>query len=355
MLTDIPEAIALSDVDGDDDLDLIVNTRQDNIFSIRLHRNLDGQGTYSDGEVIFSFNDPRNADETVVIGDMDGDGDNDIVASLGAELVSIENLGGTFAMGILAPDSPGVDVSSPTLVDWDSDGDLDVVFADARDSVAWFENEDGKGKLAVERVLISSSGANVAVGDMDSDGDLDFVYKTGAQIYLATNTDGQVSRSTAPLSDLTMGGFLTELETRDIDSDGDLDVMFAAGPHDRVAWIENVEDGENWITHIITPLAPFVLAAVTVDIDADDRVDVVIANRNSSELLWFNQRTIGDANGDGIFNSSDLVAIFAAAKYESGLTATWAEGDWNQDGLFNTSDLVFAFQANSYTTAGAQE
>jgi VCBS repeat-containing protein len=62
----------------------------------------------------------------------------------------------------------------------------------------------------------------------------------------------------------------------------------------------------------------------------------------------------GDSNGDGIFNSSDLVAVFQAGKYEDLIAgnATFAEGDWNGDGDFTTADLVYAFQQGTYV-AGA--
>ncbi|MCA9211782.1 MAG: tandem-95 repeat protein, partial [Planctomycetales bacterium] len=42
-------------------------------------------------------------------------------------------------------------------------------------------------------------------------------------------------------------------------------------------------------------------------------------------------RVTGDVNGDGVFNSSDLVAVFQAGKYEDGIpnNATFEEGDWN--------------------------
>lgn len=56
----------------------------------------------------------------------------------------------------------------------------------------------------------------------------------------------------------------------------------------------------------------------------------------------------GDANLDGHFNSSDLVAVFQAGKYETMQPATWAEGDWNGDGVFDSGDLVAAFQDGCY-------
>ncbi len=65
------------------------------------------------------------------------------------------------------------------------------------------------------------------------------------------------------------------------------------------------------------------------------------------------QTTVGDANLDGRFDSSDLVQVFAAGEYEDdvALNSGWASGDWNCDREFDSSDLVAAFQAGSYTTA----
>ena len=52
---------------------------------------------------------------------------------------------------------------------------------------------------------------------------------------------------------------------------------------------------------------------------------------------------IGDSNVDGEFNSSDLVGVFVAGKYEQDMDAVWSEGDWTGDLRFASSDLVAAF------------
>ena len=59
----------------------------------------------------------------------------------------------------------------------------------------------------------------------------------------------------------------------------------------------------------------------------------------------------GDANLDGGFDSSDLVAVFQTGEYEDGIAgnSVWADGDWNGDGEFDSSDIVTAFQAGRYT------
>ncbi len=67
-------------------------------------------------------------------------------------------------------------------------------------------------------------------------------------------------------------------------------------------------------------------------------------------LSAFLGTTIGDSNLDGVVNSSDLVTIFRAGRYEKldGPDATWEQGDWDCDGRFTSSDLVALFAANVY-------
>lgn len=63
--------------------------------------------------------------------------------------------------------------------------------------------------------------------------------------------------------------------------------------------------------------------------------------------------TAGDADLDGVFNSTDLINIFITAEYDDALigNSRWATGDWNCDGEFNSSDLIRAFAAGGYSLA----
>ena len=66
--------------------------------------------------------------------------------------------------------------------------------------------------------------------------------------------------------------------------------------------------------------------------------------------LWDNRQLIGDVNGDGQFDSADLVAVFQAGEYEDAAfgNSMFGEGDWNGDGDFSTADLVLAFQMGGF-------
>lgn len=81
------------------------------------------------------------------------------------------------------------------------------------------------------------------------------------------------------------------------------------------------------------------------DLNGDDKTDL------DDRLFWVNtlqNSWLGDSNFDGEFSSSDFVFTFAAAKYETGEMATYAEGDWDGDMLFASGDFVAAFSQAGY-------
>ena len=83
------------------------------------------------------------------------------------------------------------------------------------------------------------------------------------------------------------------------------------------------------------------------DLNRDGRVDEF--DRDVLVEVIFGT-TYGDANLDGIFDSTDLTIFFRAGLYESrlGFVATWATGDCNGDGWFDSGDLVFVLQWGRY-------
>ena len=76
------------------------------------------------------------------------------------------------------------------------------------------------------------------------------------------------------------------------------------------------------------------------DLNGDSQVN------DADRTVWvqdLKNTYIGDSNLDGLFNSSDLVAVFSVGKFEQDVDAGWADGDWTGDGRFNTGDFVAAF------------
>jgi len=211
-----PLDVDVGDIDGDFDLDILLGSRNDlpRMFANRL----DGSAlapASEDGDLGF-----RDVTSLVFppghatgighyeqeFGDMDGDGDLDLIGvnwnntSLFVfEDVTFENEGGIFTDRTLLADS-GVDDNEADFVDYDNDGDLDAFMAvfSGRDKM-YRNNRDGGSTFDFTNVTsttIPSSSNLVAldgeVCDVDADGDYDvFVANDARQrnVYLE-NTDG---------------------------------------------------------------------------------------------------------------------------------------------------------------------
>jgi fibronectin type 3 domain-containing protein len=115
--------IISGDLDGDGDIDLVTVNQGDNTVSILLN---DGSGTFTQSSTPGVGSYPESA----TIGDLDGDGDLDLaVANEGSNAVSIlmNNGNGTFIQSSMP--SVGNQPYSVTGGDFDRDGDLDLAAA----------------------------------------------------------------------------------------------------------------------------------------------------------------------------------------------------------------------------------
>lgn len=69
--------------------------------------------------------------------------------------------------------------------------------------------------------------------------------------------------------------------------------------------------------------------------------------------LWVTTRArtyFGDADLDGKFDSTDLVKVLQSGEFEDTVdrNSTWADGDFNGNGDFETGDLILAFSDGGY-------
>jgi len=240
----VPQAIALGDVDGDGDLDLLVSSAATHSVSVRLNGG-DASGTNTGqfgtgtlvrlGQVAYSL----------VLGDVDGDGDLDLLAgSDGGGTVSVRLNGGDASgsntgqfdggSAILVGGGCATPVSV-ALGDVDGDGDLDLLATNncATGSVSVRLN-DGTGHY-LPRLAQFSQGTEVAVGrhpygvalgDVDDDGDLDLLtvsYTTSTVSVRLNNGFGTFGGG----SEVAVGSGAVALALGDVDNDGDLDLLTA--------------------------------------------------------------------------------------------------------------------------------
>ena len=177
-------APAFSDVDGDGDEDLILGATDGGLV---FYENVGDAGKplfertdLLDGVVV------GDADSTPSLVDIQGDGAIDlVVGSSGGKLVYYRNVGSTGFERVEGADDPfaGIDVgqnSAPHFSDLDDDGDVDLVIG-AEDGKLYYYQNVGSSTEPVFVNTTANPFANVSVGyysspalaDLDGDGDLD--------------------------------------------------------------------------------------------------------------------------------------------------------------------------------------
>lgn len=218
--------------------------------------------------------------------------------------------------------------------DIDGDGDLDVVFSFDVDSVDFgyevFLN-DGTGQLAHASVTkISQPIKGLRLVDLDGDNKLDLVTANGPAIKLRRGA-GNATFGPAELVYMTASGNATQLEVADLTGDGLPDVIvFESGV---VSLLPGHGDGTVLAPVTIANVAPQIAYGVrTADLDGNGVTDVVVLARDVSQPTQFfcvAYVHLGALNGSYSFADS----------YPMGDLADLALGALDDDGL---PDMVCA-------------
>lgn len=321
-----PTSVHSADVDGDGDMDILSASSLDK--KIAWYENLDSQGSFGVQKIIStSANDP----EFVFAADLDGDNDMDVlsVSSNDDKVTWFENINGLGAFGPQQLISENVDnPSSVFTADIDNDGDNDVLTSSRNDNkIAWYENIDGQGNLGVQQIITTSAdfATFVIAADIDNDGDVDVLSSSAFDDKIAwyENTDGLGTFGVQQIIS-TSADFALFVDVADFDGDGDIDVLSASLGADKIAWYENTDGLGNFgAEQIITVDAISVRVAYAADIDGDGDMDVVSGSDGDRKVAWYE-----NTDGLGAFGIQQVISVTSG----NGLWSIYP-ADINGDGM----------------------
>ncbi len=293
-----------ADLDGDGDVDVISATNFQNFVTDRgvfWHEN-DGNGNFTRRQV--SSAGVVNRVVSLFVSDVDGDGDQDILAitnSTSGNNVSVlvNNGSQSFSVRAVGTASFGQSVFG---ADVDSDGDIDVVTASRNDDkIAWFEN---RGDLTFQEHVLSTSangGRGVFAVDVDGDGDTDVLSASNQDSTVAWyENDGDQNFTERVISTSDRGAF--SVFAADYDGDGDIDVLSAANGDGEL--VLHVNDGdENFTKRVIASGLSGAQRIFTADVDGDGDLDALAASSTAgSTVSWFENLGLPS----GVFGVSDV-------------------------------------------------
>lgn len=231
-------------------------------------------------------------------------------------------------------------ISNVNIVDLDRDGRNDVLVSDAIGGrLSWIHGGDG----GWEETLLAevTAPARATPVDFDGDGDLDIVVaalgslfptndKTG-YVLLLTNDGHQAFSPRVLAGEL---GRVADVQPADFDGDGDVDFSVAAFGHIQtgaVGWLEQREGGR-FDLHLLLE-TPGGIHVPVVDLDADGSPDfLALVAQNTEQVVAF----LND--GRGHFRQ-ELVYDAGTPLYgSSGIDVADMDGDGDLDVLYTNGD-----------------
>lgn len=334
-------AAAAADLDGDGDVDLGALGADGALLSFEGS----GDGRFASAETVHETGCATPSD--LQAGDLDGDGRGDLAAFCGDPLLitALSASDGAWTVEVTTPEHTAEHLR---LGDLDADGDLDMVLAGARSfDVTALENDGLAGFTPHALALMEGSWA-LALLDADADGILDIVVGHDNDLNLVWfdhdggwGFDRRVSSHATGLSGTTY-----ELQPADLDGDGVQELVQARGLY-TFAW-SATEDGLTSLGESVWTIDLQHVAAG--DLNDDGRADLVGTDGDGGVVARRGE-------GDGTFRKAvwleidDVVAMVAGDVDGDGLDDLVTCSDSGVFGLLRSTGSALVSAGETYTDA----
>lgn len=324
-----PTDVVMADLDGDTDLDVVASGRGDDLLIWFENR---GAGQFGEKQIILTTENPLGSAADVQVVDIDNDNRLDVVAAIDTGFVWIPGMPHGFAEPITIAATNQL-ATGVTIADFDLDNDLDVAAITILDHMAmWFEN-DGTGQFReTHRISDDASRATRMLGnDVDVDGDLDLILTSALSNNIRWYENEQGVFENARLLETT--DTTSDLGVVDVDGDSDLDLVASYANRQEIVWFELQSNREYGAAQRVVSDLPLVDSIAPADVNGDGMTDVVVASYAADDVSWI-QLTRVDFTNDGELTAGDIDRLFAAIRANE----QSPEFDLNQDGRVDHQD-----------------
>ena len=330
--------IKLVDFDNDGDLDILVNALEQSFteFLPRVELLVNDGGNppgFSERTII---SDDLNLNNDLVVEDINGDGFLDVITVSGSGLslvVHFNNRDGvpTFTSRVIGDFEPLLQNTSITEIevgDIEGDGDLDVVYSPVGGDRIYYSLNNGSAPIPSfqQREIAISQNTQISglsVENFDTDVRDEIVVSTADQVLLLDNigvtSEDFVFNQIFGFQDLSQEDSFSfsEVISNDIDSDGDTDIIFLGPPEvnnvtgipeseTQLVWMEKVsEEFPIFNFHVLSTELSLVTRFSAIDVEGDGVKELVlpdVANANIN-LLSLVERRLNHPEGELIFGT----------------------------------------------------
>ncbi len=308
-----PTALAVADLNGDGYMDVVTTNKYgSNSISVLMNNGSGGLNTPVTYPVV------DNNLPGIAIGDINGDGYNDIIVvnyTNNQDAIFLNNGDGTFTAQ--TPVTTGTGPWGVTLSDVDGDGDLDIISADDDGQSISVLKNNGDGTFAAKTTYsIGSVYPNTVVaGDVDGDGDNDLVTSNannGNVTVLLNDGSGTFSVSSNYSTNNPSSAILM-----DADGDGNLDIVTSETSLNKVAVLKNNGNG-TFQSATYYSVGSYPQSVSGCDIDGDGDLDIVAANNGDTTISVL--KNVELVNVSSVSPSANALNIAAS----SNITATFS-------------------------------
>ncbi len=317
-----PTSLVASDVNGDEILDLVVLNYRDtvNVLLGKPDGSFEPKTTYSV---------PHARAFSIQFGDLNGDGKPDLVLSdFGSTSVTVLLNGGDGTFGLPASYDTGKYSHDMVVGDLDGDGNLDIVtLGSVNDqngqpiSSLNFLPGLGNGSFGASRQLpLNFNSFFFKLGDFNRDGRPDLLLFDRSSPFMCVYLNTGHFSFASPLKSPTTSR-IADAAVGDLDGDGNLDLATANSGHS-VSVLHGNGNG-TFSPGTDYPLDSYANRIILGDMDGDGRLDIVTAcNEDYIGILLNQGKNFG-----------------TVANYSAGDNSFLATGDFNRDGKLDLATV----------------